>query len=222
MKKKILWLPILVLFLAGLACAAASGTDDTSPTADPNILFTDDFSSSSSGWDIVRDNPDMPGMTDYDQGGYRIQVLETQTDYWTNPGLAGLSDVSITVDVKKLGGPDENDFAILCRYVDINNFYAFMASSDGYYGITKLVGGNHEWIGQNELLPTNAIRTGADATNTLRADCIGSTLILYLNGTQLASVQDTTFTVGDVGLMAGTFDTPGTDILFDNFVVRKP
>lgn len=221
-KKTMLWLPVILLFIAGLACSAgSSGTGtDTSPTADPNILFTDDFSSTSSGWDSVRDTT---GMTDYDQEGYRIQVLETNTDYWANPnGLDSLTDVSVSVDVAKLAGPDDNDFAILCRYVDTENFYALLGSSDGFYGITKVVAGNQELIGQEELLPTDAIKQGEGVINTLRADCVGSTLTLYINGTQVASVQDTTFASGIVGLMAGTFDTAGTDVLFDNFVVRKP
>jgi hypothetical protein len=217
MKRKLLLsLPLIVLLLAGLACAAGSSNTDPS---DPNILFTDDFSSSSSGWDNVRDTT---GMTDYDQDGYRIQVLESNTDYWANPGLSGLGDVSVSVEVKKLAGPEDNDFAVLCRYVDTENFYAFLASSDGFYGITKVVGGNQELLGQDQLLPTDAIQQGEGVMNTLRGDCVGSTLTLYINGAQVASVEDTTFTTGDVGLMAGTFDTSGTDILFDNFVVRKP
>lgn len=221
-KKMMLWIPVILLFIAGLACSAgSSGTGtDTGPTADPNILFTDDFSSNSSGWDTIQDTT---GMTDYDQGGYRIQVLETNTDYWANPnGLSSMTDVSISVDVKKLAGPDDNDFAILCRYVDENNFYAFLGSSDGFYGITKVVGGSQDLIGQDSLMPTEAITKGEGVVNTLRADCVGSTLTLYINGTQIASVQDTTFTTGNVGLMAGTYDDAGTDILFDNFVVRKP
>lgn len=218
MKKQLIWLPILALFIAGLACSAGSSGTTTTPS-DPNLLFSDDFSSKSSGWDEVRDDT---GMTDYDQDGYRIQVLDTQTDYWANPGLSGLGDVSISVDVKKLAGPDDNDYAVLCRYVDTNNFYAFLGSSDGYYGITKVVDGSQDLIGQDQLLPTDAIKQGDGVVNSLRADCVGSTLTLYINGTQIASVQDTTFTAGDVGLMAGTFDTAGTDILFDNFVVRKP
>ncbi len=227
MKKTMFLLPLTVLFLAGLACNAGSPSESgpttlPEPTSDPNILFQDDFSSTSSGWDQVRDVPDAPGMTDYDQDGYRIQVLESDTNYWANPGLSGLGDVSITVDAKKIGGLDDNDLGIQCRYVDLDNFYYFLASSDGYYGITKVVDGSQELIGQDQLLPTDAIKTEADAVNTLRADCVGSSLTFYINGTQIASVQDTTFTTGDVGLMAGTFDTAGTDILFDNFVVRKP
>jgi len=38
----------------------------------------------------------------------------------------------------------------------------------------------------------------------------------------LAEAQDTDFASGDAGLLAGTFDTAGTDILFDDFVVSAP
>ena len=67
----------------------------------------------------------------------------------------------------------------------------------------------------------DAIETG-NVTNDIKVDCVGSTLTLYANGSQLISVEDTAFASGDVGLLAGTFDTPGTDIHFDNFVVRQP
>jgi hypothetical protein len=36
------------------------------------------------------------------------------------------------------------------------------------------------------------------------------------------SVEDDTYASGDVGLIAGTFDEPGTDIRFDDFVVYRP
>jgi len=34
--------------------------------------------------------------------------------------------------------------------------------------------------------------------------------------------QDADLADGDVGLLAGTFAQPGTDAVFDNFVVIKP
>ena len=71
------------------------------------------------------------------------------------------------------------------------------------------------------MQPSEAIQQGG-AQNTIRADCVGSTLSLYVNGQKLDEVQDTEFASGDVGLIAGSFDTPGTDIHFDNFVVTKP
>ena len=68
---------------------------------------------------------------------------------------------------------------------------------------------------------SDQIKTGADVNN-LRADCNGDTLAFYVNGFKLAEVQDSTLTHGDLGLLAGTFDQPGVDIVFDNFVVLKP
>jgi hypothetical protein len=53
-------------------------------------------------------------------------------------------------------------------------------------------------------------------------DCVGEALTLYVNGIQIASVADSDFAKGDVGLMAGTYDITGTDIHFDNFIVRQP
>ena len=69
--------------------------------------------------------------------------------------------------------------------------------------------------------PSEQINQG-NATNAIRADCVGDNLTLYANGTILADVRDSRFTSGDVGLIAGTFDIPGAEILFDDFVVRQP
>ena len=68
---------------------------------------------------------------------------------------------------------------------------------------------------------SKAIEAGS-AINHLRAECVGETLTLYVNGQLVAQVRDLDFPVGDVGLFAGTYGAPGTDIRFDNFVVREP
>jgi hypothetical protein len=59
------------------------------------------------------------------------------------------------------------------------------------------------------------------ATNRIGADCIGSRLVLYVNGEELLQIEDSEFTDGDIGLLAGTFDSPGVDIVFDNLVVTR-
>jgi hypothetical protein len=215
--QKMLWL-LSVLVVMALACAVSPGGGETTDPGDPNILFQDDFSSTSSGWsDTYRDES---GMTDYDQGGFRIQVLQTNFDYWANPNL-NFTDTSVEVDATKIGGPDDNDFGIICRYTGVDNFYFLLATSDGFYAIGKYSNGTQSLIGSDSFLETDKVTSG-NTTNHLRADCVGSTLTLYINGTQVHSVTDTDHTSGDVGLMAGTFEESGTDILFDNFVVRKP
>jgi len=65
------------------------------------------------------------------------------------------------------------------------------------------------------------IKSG-ETTNHLRVECVGPTLTLYVNGQKLDSQQDSEYTSGDVGLIAGTYENAGTDIWFDNFTVTKP
>jgi hypothetical protein len=129
--------------------------------------------------------------------------------------------VIIEVDATKVAGPDDNDFGVICRYQDENNFYFFEISSDGYYSVGKYKENQLELIGMQQMQTSDAIRQG-QATNRIRASCIGSLLSLSVNGHKLIEVEDIEFSTGDVGLIAGTFETPGTDILFDNFTVIKP
>ncbi len=181
------------------------------------ILFQDDFSDTASGWDRKSAST---GGTDYDRGEYRIWLEETQHDRWANPGR-DFTDVRIEVDASKADGPDDNDFGVICRYRDRDNFYAFLISSDGFYGIIRYLGGDSQVLGSDSLQPSNVITQG-HATNHIEADCVGSTLRLYVNGEKVDEVRDSSHLHGDVGLVAGTYDVPGVDIHFDNFVVFAP
>lgn len=216
--KRYLVFTACLLLLAAMACSLVTDTllGDETPLAE-DVLYRDDFSDPSSGWDRV-DTAD--GVTAYQDGRYRILVNTANTDVWANPGLE-FGDAIIEVEATKAGGPDDNDFGVICRYRDVDNFYFFLVSSDGYYGIGRVVAGEQTLIGDDQLYPDESIRQG-EATNHIRADCIGSSLTLHVNGVELAEVQDDTLASGDVGLLAGTFDQPGTEILFDDFVVRKP
>jgi len=188
------------------------------PLATPMaILFQDDFSDPYSGWDQV----DVPeGITDYENGYYRMYVNTTETDIWANPGLH-FTDVIVEVDAAKGGGPDDNDFGVICRYQDVSNFYFFIISSDGFYGIGKVVDGEQNLIGADQMYPHEVIKQG-NTTNHIKVDCVDSHLVLYANGAKLVEVEDSTFSSGDVGLIAGTFAEAGTDIHFDNFVIYNP
>ena len=214
-------LALVFLLLSSLACQTLSGGSDAPPPPEgasgPKVLFQDDFSDSGSGWDSVRKEE---GVTDYENGAYRIFVNTDNMDVWANPGLS-FTDVRIEVDATKAGGPDDNDFGVICRYEDVDNFYFFIISSDGYYGIGKVSGGEQNLIGADKMDTNDAIRQG-NATNHITVECVGSTLSLSVNGTHLQTVEDADFSSGDVGLLAGTYDEPGTDILFDNFVVTVP
>jgi len=208
---------LALLLLTALTLACSLGGKPPAASNEPGVLFSDDFSDTSSGWDRQTTSE---GITDYADGVYRIYVNDTNVDYWANPGES-FTDVRVEVEATKAGGPDDNDLGVICRYVDIDNFYFGLISSDGYAAIGKVKDGEQVGLSSDGMDPVEGINLGT-ATNRIRLDCVGEALTLFVNGTQIASVTDPDFTAGDVGPMAGTYDLAGTDIHFDNFVVRQP
>jgi hypothetical protein len=210
-------LELLILSLTVFGCAVPSfGQLSSSSAPSGTVLFKDDFSSPTSGWDRTKY---AEGIMDYESGAYRILVNARQTDFWSTPHK-DFSDVRMEVDAGKLGGPDENRIGLICRS-NGKDYYFFLISSDGYYGIGIFTKGMAALLGQSQMQSSDKVKTGTNV-NHLRADCSGDMLTFYANGFQLAQVHDPNLTHGDVGLLVGTFDQPGVDIVFDNFVVVKP
>lgn len=185
------------------------------PATHGSPLYQDDFSDPGSGW---TKGEDKASLIDYVADGLRIYIRESHTARVTTPGLS-FKDARIEVDATRLTGPENNSFGMVCRFQDKNNFYFFQISSDGYYGIGKYKSGKLSLIGATQMQSHDAIDK---ASNHLRADCTGDILRLYVNGRKIGEVKDDDFSTGDVGLIAGTFDTAGTDIYFDHFTVIKP
>lgn len=208
--------PLLALTLSGLACQLIPASNQQ-PSGSGHLLFQEDFSDPESGWNRIT-TPQ--GSTEYADGVYRIFVNEPGLDIWSMPGRS-FQDVRIEVDALKVDGERDNRFGVICRAISEDSFYTFIVSSDGYYGIGKIQGQEYSLIGMDALQPSSAILKGS-ALNHIQADCIGDSLTLYVNGSKLISVQDDTYPAGDIGLIAGTYETSGTDIRFDNLSVYLP
>lgn len=183
------------------------------------VIYQDDFSDVSTGWPV---DTFAEGGTSYYDGQYRITVNEVDYAVWANSATGDYADISTEVDAVMLAGPQENEFGLLCRFVDNDNFYIATIASDGYYFIwRRLNGGDWELVGMESGEFSEAIRTG-NQSNRIRLDCVGSSITLYANGVELIQVFDSSLPSGDVGLYAGSFEQGGVDVLFDNFVVIQP
>lgn len=204
---------ILVLTLAAIACTLPGGIGLKSP-----LPFEDNFSSADSGWDRMSEDN---FSTDYLDGYYVISIQTKEYMAWANPGK-NFTDTHIEVEATYIGGGLDNHFGVICRAENLDNFYVLMISSDGFYAIAKRLNGDSlSVIGYDRFEYSDAILQGV-ATNHIQADCVGDKLSLTVNGTLLIEVQDTSFSAGDVGLMAGTFNVTDTEIAFDNFIVTSP
>jgi hypothetical protein len=212
-------LAVLIITWLGLAfislgCQFLSYLQYGSPGG---VLFQDDFSDPTSGWSQMEA---VQGSLAYLDGGYRIAVNQPYTQLWGSPGLK-FTDSRVEVVASKVAGADDNLFGLICRNRRDAEFYAFVISSDGYYGIALAQDDQFHFLGTAAMAPSEAILQGT-AANHLRADCMGPTLAFYVNGVLLYAVQDNTLPSGEAGLIAGAQASPGTAIQFDNFQVLRP
>jgi len=182
-----------------------------------DAVFQDDFLAPWSGW---ASTPAPGSVTTFEGGAMRVAILGNATSVISLPGL-DFGDARIEADTLKLGGTDVNRIGLVCRYSDPLNYYFFIISTDGFYGIGKVTDGKAGLLGMTEMQRSDIVQPQG-GINHLRADCIGDSLTLYNNGRQLAQVSDPDHASGDAGFFAGTSNEPALDVAFDNFVVIKP
>ena len=211
---------VSLLLLAGCASIAGSGADNCGADG---VLLTDNFDDGQNcGW-YLYDDDSLTGTARIAGGKLEITSREPGQFWWSNPGLA-TSDVILTATTRKLSGPDDNAFGLLCRYQDENNFYLFLISADGYYAIGKVQTGSDSIIyltGEGEYQFSEVVQQGVQE-NTLRATCEGSQLSLTVNGILLDSVTDDTFREGDIGVGITAFDQGTAVVEFDEVRVIEP
>jgi hypothetical protein len=211
---------ILVIVLSACQSSPISGPIDlvSDLVARPgDALFWDDFSDTSRNWPQASSTDGSLGVF---QEAYRIQVLSTRYEIVASPGRI-FRDVQVEADAARQAGPLQNLFGLVCRSNQAKEFYFFAISSDGYYVLGKIMNGRTTLLGQEMMAYSASILQG-DNNNHLRLDCIGETLSGYVNGQLVASSTDADLALGEAGLVAGTLDAPGVEVVFDNFVVYKP
>ena len=197
---------------------ALGGCKWLNPQAGPGeVLFQDDFSRPSSGWDRYQDGV---YRADYQGGEYILEIYTSETVAWSLPKLS-FQDVWISVEAVRASGPEDNAFGVICRYENPGNFIFFLISSDGYAGIGHYVDGEKKLLSDESLLPTNAVHQG-DEGNFIQAECLAEHLTLYVNNSRVAEVVVEDIRSGDVGLIAGTYADANVEIRFDNFSTVQP
>jgi len=220
MKLKIkyhLLLLIPIVFLLSACYYELFSADTLQRVEGESVMFKDDFSGKGGGWVTSEDSRSFSG---YALGGFQFRSDITNFQFWSVPGL-NFKDAHVYTRARKIGGPNDNLFGLMCRYQDPLNFYAMIIGSDGYYGILKVIQGHQTLIDQKHLDFSEVINRG-NAENEIHALCQGENLALVVNDTRLLQVQDDSLSYGDVGLIAGNFSEPGVNVLFDNFIVINP
>lgn len=201
-----------------IACQTTSLGSQFFEVPSGEVLFQDDFSDPRSGWEELLD--DSSRILDYFEGYYRVQVQGDHQLLWTGPAMQ-FDDVQLESDMITVVDSSDDTFGLVCRAQDADNYYFFVISSDGYYGIGKSIDGLQQLISAPGMLPADEVSQGI-AKNHLRADCIGEQLELFINGQRVSKVSDSKFARGRVGILVGTLEAQESVVLFDNFSVLNP
>ena len=201
------------------ATPTAEPTPTPFPTPIPfaNVLFRDDFSKISSGWDQVHETD---YTLEYKDGAYHVVVgaQDGGESVWIGDNYTNLS---VEVEANQTAGPDDAFVGVSCRVKQGVGGYGFEFSQNGTYGIYKYTQGSPSALGENSLDPNTV---NANGTNAIEGVCAGSTLTLILNGEALMQVDDPTYTSGGAGVIVrtGYSGEAGIDVLFNQFVVKGP
>lgn len=198
-----------VLMFASLACNALTGGD---------ALLRDDFSGDSA-WGT---GTDADSSVEYVNNALNFTVDKDLYFVWSTPNGDDYENVHIEVTAQNDSTDSTAAFGIICDLQITDTSYYFAVTGAGEYGIGR-------YTLTDDVLLTNGgqwdksdlISSGADSYR-IGADCGNGTLTLYVDGRQIDSVSDTTYTSGNVGLFAWSGEqSNGTNVTFDDFVMTK-
>ena len=200
---------VAVLVLAALACSLPGS----------GALLEDDFSGSGGSWGT---GTDADSSVEYANGMLNFLVNKDLYFVWSTPNAEDYENVHIEVTANNNSTDSAGTFGIICNLQITNTSYYFAITGAGEYAIGRytltgdtLLTNDGQW-GKSSLIAADA------ASYRIGADCGNNTLTLYVDGQQIDSVSDSTYTSGNVGVFAWSGEElNGTDVSFDDFVLTK-
>lgn len=220
-----LFLAVACLAFVTLACRFVLGgnvvTEEPSVTSlpSPTVLLSDDFSSSSWGT-----GTDADSSIEYVNNTLQVIVYTPLWFVWTTPNAETYQNVHAEVTVINNNTDSTTAFGIICnKQPSTDDFYYVTITPAGEYAIGKATDGqsdvfltnNDQWS-SSDAIPQNA------STYRIGADCRNGQIVLYVNGAQIASVSDTSYTSGGVALLTWSGEeSTNTNVSFDDFLLTE-
>jgi hypothetical protein len=238
MKSNIKVIPaVACLALATLACAAVTGGSNTPTPVDPidtgvpvvpteaepgtgAVLLIDDFSSAQWGT-----GTDADSSVEYASEALQMIVFTKNHFIWSTPDNQDYQNVHMEVTVTNNDTDSTTAFGLMCNQQagEDNSFYYFAMTPAGEYAIAKAVAGqtdvfltnNDEWA-SSDLISKNA------SSYRVGADCGHGNLTLYVDGQQIASISDSTYTGGGVAIFTWSGEeVASANVSFDDFAMTE-
>lgn len=173
------------------------GSTTNTTTASKTILF-EGFNNKNNPWTEINSSDNYASIQNGDyiierkisSGGYAPTIskyIDTKRDF------------SITAQIKKVSGVNNNGFGIVFGRKDTDNQNQFFISSDGSYIINKTVNGKRTYT--KNWTQSSYIKTGNGAYNYLKVQKVGSKYEFYINSNLVYTTYSTKFYGDRVGFI---------------------
>jgi hypothetical protein len=195
------------------------------PIPTPNVppTFSDQFNDNTYGWNLESD----PGkyLVTIGAGNLTLEDDDHKLLWEQLPGQRSYSDFTMYVDATLTKGDQSNGYGVYIRGTpnpssDLATYYRFELYGDGGYAIYKGVidSGVSGYTKLVDYTANSAINK-AGKTNDLRITAQGSSLSLMVNGHNLQTITDTSYSKGTVAFfVSNTTDAKaGAVAQFNNF-----
>jgi hypothetical protein len=205
------------------AAKSAPKTPTTVPIPTPAVpaTFADPFNDNTYGWNLQS----VAGKYAVQVGGGNLTLEESNHKLlWEPlPGQRSYDDFKLFVDATLTKGDAGNGYGIYIRggsdaNSDLATYYRFALYGDRGYAIFK---GDANADAPTKLVdwtPSTAIQ-GVGKVNHILITANGSALTLTVNGQELKTINDTSYTKGSVAFFVSnvTDAKPGAQVQFSNF-----
>jgi len=196
-------------------------TETTIPIDIPGVLLEDDFSAGSDWGTLTNTNTSI----EYRNDALNMIVYTKNYFVWTTPDDVDYKNVHLEVTVIINDTDPNTAFGIMCHQqasTDDSYYYVAMTPSAQYVIAKAETGETDLFLTNNDDWGTSASITKDASSYRLGADCGNGTLTLYVDGQQIASVSDSSYTTGGVGLFTWSAEeATTTDVSFDDFIMTE-
>ena len=236
-------LPFFVLaglvVVISLACGTTSGTVQTTnppaesiqptevqaatatPAVEAKPYFVENQFTDMSNWTYYVFKGDENKMSITNDSGVLKFDLEG-TNIWVYFMYDPYTYTDVRIDATAENrGKNNNNVSLICRYND-EGWYEFNIANNGLYWILAYIQADKKYYTLYNGGST-AIKQGKDV-NDYTASCVGNTLTLSINGSQVRTVADNIYKLrkGQIGVGVSSFEVTPIIVEWDSIAVSQP
>lgn len=220
---------LVVARLSQTPAAAPVATETAADSMTAPMYFASDFEENDSNW-----QQSQGAMSrEISDGLYRLSTSEAgrATVTLINPEIFQFSDSYIEMEgrILETSASESSAFGLIFRYQDPENYYVFGVDGLGRFSIwTRLEGvwcelrtacnggeNTEQWTENSAILPLGEM-------NRISINITGTSLVGYVNDSEVFRMEDETFVEGGVGIYMASTNSGGTDAEIESYEVSAP